>query len=148
METNWKTATQATLHCLLGCGIGEVMGMVLGAAFDWTNLTTVIVSVALAFVFGYSLTLRPLFKADMSLGAALRTAFASDTVSITTMEIVDNLIIVVVPGAMAASLTDALFWLTLAVALAIAFVVTVPVNYWLIRRGKGHAVMHEHHHMH
>jgi hypothetical protein len=100
----------------------------------------------LAFIFGFSLTMLPLLRANMSLVAALQTAFASDAVSITTMEIVDNLVIVVVPGALAASLTDGLFWVTLAASLAIAFCVTVPVNYWLIKRGKGHAVMHEHHH--
>jgi hypothetical protein len=147
MDTSWKTAVMATTHCLIGCGIGEVLGMILGAAFNWSNLTSVVVSVILAFIFGYSLTLRPLLRADMSLVAALQTAFASDTVSITTMEVIDNLIIVVVPGALAASLSTLLFWWTLALSLAIAFIVTVPVNHWLIKRGKGHAVMHEHHHM-
>lgn len=122
--------------------------MMLGAAFDWSNLTSVVVSVVLAFFFGYSLTLLPLFRAKMSPQKALQTAFASDTVSITTMEIMDNLIILVIPGAMAATLANGLFWGSLAVSLAVAFVVTVPVNYWLIKRGKGHAVMHEHHHMH
>jgi hypothetical protein len=136
----------ATTHCLIGCGIGEVLGMILGAAFNWSNFTSVVTSVVLAFIFGYSLTLRPLFKADLSLVAALQTAFASDTVSITTMEVIDNLIIVVVPGALAASLSSLLFWWTLALSLAVAFIVTVPVNYWLIKRGRGHAVMHQHHH--
>jgi hypothetical protein len=139
-------ARQATIHCLIGCGIGEILGMVLGAAFNWSNLTTVITSIVLAFIFGYSLTLLPLLRAKMRLQKALGTAFASDTVSITTMEVVDNLIIVVVPGALAASLSTLLFWWTLALSLAIAFCVTVPVNYWLIKRGKGHAVLHEHHH--
>jgi putative flippase GtrA len=145
-ETTWKTARQATLHCLTGCGIGEVLGMVLGAAFNWGNTTTVVISIVLAFFFGYSLTLRPLFKAKMTMQRALQTAFASDTLSITTMEVVDNLIIIVVPGALAASLSTFLFWWTLALSLAIAFIVTVPVNYWLIKRGKGHALIHEHHH--
>jgi hypothetical protein len=146
MEASGSMARKATVHCLIGCGIGEVLGMVLGTAFDWSNLTTVVTSVVLAFIFGFSLTMLPLLRANMSLVAALQTAFASDAVSITTMEIVDNLVIVVVPGALAASLTDGLFWVTLAASLAIAFCVTVPVNYWLIKRGKGHAVMHEHHH--
>jgi hypothetical protein len=145
-EASWNTAVKATTHCLIGCGIGEVLGMVLGAAFGWSNTTTVVTSIALAFLFGYLLSLLPLLKAGLGPQKALRTAFVADTVSITTMEVVDNLVILVVPGALAASLTTFLFWGTLAVALAVAFVVTVPVNYWLIKRGKGHAVMHEHHH--
>lgn len=147
MNASWKMAITATTHCLIGCGIGEILGMTLGAAFNWSNLTTVITSVVLAFIFGYSLTLLPLLRAKMSLHKALGTAFASDTVSITSMEITDNLIIVVIPGALTATLSTFLFWWTLALSLAIAFCVTVPVNYWLIKRGKGHAVMHEHHHM-
>jgi hypothetical protein len=146
MNTSWKMAVTATTHCLIGCGIGEILGMVLGAAFNWSNLTTVITSIVLAFIFGYSLTLLPLLRAKMRLQKALGTAFASDTVSITTMEVTDNLIIVVVPGALTATLSTFLFWWTLALSLVVAFIVTVPVNYWLIKRGKGHAVMHEHHH--
>jgi hypothetical protein len=146
MNTSWKMAVTATTHCLIGCGIGEILGMVLGAAFNWSNLTTVITSIVLAFIFGYSLTLLPLLRAKMRLQKALGTAFASDTVSITTMEVTDNLIIVVVPGALTATLNTFLFWWTLALSLVVAFIVTVPVNYWLIKRGKGHAVMHEHHH--
>jgi hypothetical protein len=146
MNTSWKMAVTATTHCLIGCGIGEILGMVLGAAFNWSNLTTVITSIVLAFIFGYSLTLLPLLRAKMRLQKALGTAFASDTVSITTMEVTDNLIIVVVPGALTATLNTFLFWWTLALSLVVAFIVTVPVNYWLIKRGKGHAFMHEHHH--
>ena len=146
MDTSWKMATKATAHCLLGCGIGEVLGMVLAAAFSWNNATSVAAAVVLSFIFGYSLTLLPLLGAKMSPQKALQTAFASDTVSITTMEVVDNLIELVVPGALAASLSTFLFWWTLVLALAVAFVVTVPVNHWLIARGRGHAVMHEHNH--
>lgn len=137
----------ATAHCLIGCGIGEVLGMILGAAFGWSNTATVIISVALAFIFGYSLTVRPLLRAHMSRVAALQTAFAADTLSIATMEVIDNLFIVAVPGALAASLNSFLFWWTLALSLVVAFIVTVPVNHWLIKRGKGHAVAHQHNHM-
>jgi hypothetical protein len=147
-DTSWKTAVKATLHCLTGCGIGEVLGMVISSAAGWSNTTSIAVSVGLSFFFGYLLTLLPLLRARMSLVAALQTAFASDTVSITTMEVTDNLIELVVPGALAASLSSFLFWWTLALALAVAFIVTVPINHWLIKRGKGHALVHEHHHGH
>ena len=121
--------------------------MVIGSAAHWSNTVTIVVSVALSFFFGYLLSLLPLLKAGLSPHKALQTAFASDTVSITTMEVTDNLIELVIPGALAASLSTFLFWWTLALALAVAFVVTVPVNHWLIKRGKGHALVHEHHHM-
>ena len=138
-------ALAATVHCLTGCAIGEVLGMVLGTAFGWTNGATLVVSILLAFVFGYALTSLPLFRSGMSLRQVAPLAFASDTLSITTMEIVDTLIIIAIPGALDAGLTDPLFWGSLAVALGLAGVAAYPVNKWLIGRGKGHAAMHGHH---
>jgi hypothetical protein len=138
-------AVQATLHCLTGCAIGEVLGMILATALGWGNAASIVVSIALAFCFGYALTLRSVLRAGVDLRRGLSLAFASDTLSITTMEIVDNAFIVLVPGALAAGLTDALFWWSLAVSLAIAFLAAVPVNRWLIARGRGHAVVHELH---
>jgi hypothetical protein len=140
-----RSAIQATLHCLTGCAIGEVLGMVLATAFGWSNAPSIAISVALAFLFGYSLTMRPVLGAGIGLRRALGVALASDTVSITTMEIVDNAFILIVPGAIAAGLGDALFWWSLLLSLVIAFVLTVPVNRWLIARGRGHAVMHRLH---
>ena len=134
-------AVTATAHCLTGCAIGEVLGMVLGSAFDWHNGLTVLVSVVLAFCFGYALTIRGVLVAGLTLGAALPVAFASDTLSIAVMELVDNLIIVAIPGAMDAGLASALFWGSLAVSLVVAFAAAVPVNRWLIGRGRGHAVV-------
>jgi hypothetical protein len=147
-DSSWRTAVSATLHCLTGCAIGEVLGMILSTAFGWGNTASIAVSVALAFAFGYALTSLPLLRAGLPPRRVVRLAGASDTVSIATMEVVDNLFILVVPGAMAAGLDTALFWWSLAVGLAIAFVVAVPVNHALISRGKGHAVVHEHHHGH
>ncbi len=141
----WQSAVQATLHCLTGCAIGEVLGMILATAFGWGNTASVAVSIALAFLFGYTLTIRPVLRAGVGFRRAVGVAFASDTVSITTMEIVDNAFILIVPGAIAAGLADGLFWWSLALSLVIAFVLTVPVNRWLISRGRGHAVMHELH---
>jgi len=141
----WQSAVQATLHCLTGCAIGEVLGMILATAFGWGNAASIAVSVALAFLFGYTLTIRPVLRAGVAFRRAVGVAFASDTVSITTMEIVDNAFILIVPGAMAAGLADGLFWWSLGLSLVIAFVLTVPVNRWLIARGRGHAVMHELH---
>jgi hypothetical protein len=138
-----RSAVQATLHCLTGCAVGEVLGMVIATALDWGNAASIVLSIALAFVFGYSLTLRPVVRAGLGLRPALGIAVASDTVSIATMEIVDNAFILAVPGAMAAGLGDALFWWSLTLSLVIAFLLTVPVNRWLIARGRGHAVMHE-----
>jgi hypothetical protein len=138
----WQSAVQATLHCLTGCAIGEVLGIVLATAFSWGNAASIAVSVALAFFFGYTLTIRPVLRAGLGLRRAAGVAFASDTVSITTMEIIDNAFILVVPGAIAAGLADALFWWSLALSLVIAFALTVPVNRWLIAHGRGHAVMH------
>ena len=141
-----RAAIGATLHCLTGCAIGEVLGMVLATAFGWGNALSIGVAIVLAFFFGYSLTISPVLRAGVPARRALAIAFASDTASITTMEIVDNAFILLVPGALAAGLADALFWWTLAASLVIAFVVTVPVNYWLIARGRGHAVAHAYHH--
>jgi hypothetical protein len=141
----WGTAVSATLHCLTGCAIGEILGMVIATALALGNAASIAISIALAFLFGYGLTVRPLLAA-VTPRRAVRLAFASDTVSIATMEVVDNAFIVVVAGALAAGLGDGLFWWSLLVSLGIAFVVTVPVNRWLIGRGKGHAVIHAYHH--
>lgn len=138
-------AWQATLHCLTGCAIGEVLGMVIGTALGWSNLETIALAVALAFTFGYALTMLPLLRAGMSVRDATRLALAADTASITIMEIVDNAIMLVIPGAMDAPVMSLLFWGSLAVALAIAALAAFPVNRWLIARGKGHAVVHAHH---
>jgi hypothetical protein len=140
-----RSAIQATVHCLTGCAIGEVLGMVLATALDWGNALSIAVSTVLAFFFGYALTLRPVLRAGVPLRRATGLAFASDTVSIAVMEVVDNGFILLVPGAIAAGLADGLFWWSLAVGLAIVFVIAVPVNRWLIARGRGHAVVHELH---
>jgi hypothetical protein len=144
-----RMAIMATAHCLTGCAIGEILGMVLGTALDWSNGATIAVSILLAFFFGYGLTIRAVLVAGVALGAALPIAFASDTISIAVMELVDNLIIVVLPGALDAGLGSVLFWASLLFSLAVAFVVAVPVNRWLIAKGKGHAVvmdLHAGHH--
>ena len=135
-------AFSATLHCLTGCAIGEVLGMVIGTALGFSNLGTVVLAVALAFLFGYGLTSLPLLRAGMALGAVIPIALAADTLSIATMEVVDNLIMVLVPGAMEAGLDSVLFWGSLAFALVVAGAIAFPVNRWLIVRGKGHAVVH------
>ena len=140
-----RLAVSATLHCLTGCAIGEVLGMVIGTALGWSELQTVALAVGLAFLFGYGLTVRPVLRSGLGLGAAVRVALAADTLSITVMEVVDNAFMLTVPGAMEAGLASPLFWGSLASALAVAFVVTVPVNRWLIARGRGHAVVHGHH---
>ncbi|MEA2186181.1 MAG: hypothetical protein QOK16_1192 [Solirubrobacteraceae bacterium] len=134
-------AFSATVHCLTGCAIGEVLGMVIGTALGWNAAATIVLSVALAFLFGYSLTSLPLLRSGMTLAAVAPLAFASDTISITIMEIVDNTIMV----AMDASLTDLGFWAALAAALLIAGAAAYPANRWLLARGKGHAVVHAHH---
>jgi hypothetical protein len=139
-----RTAVQATLHCLTGCAIGEVLGMVIASALGWGDAGSIALSVVLAFLFGYALTLRSIAGA-VGLRRGARLALASDTVSIAVMEVVDNGFVLLVPGAMAAGLGDALFWWSLAVGLAVAFVVAVPVNHALIARGKGHAVVHHAH---
>jgi hypothetical protein len=139
-----RLAFQATVHCLTGCAIGEVLGLVIATALGWHDLPSIVLAIVLAFVFGYGLTVRPLVR-SMPVREAVRIAFAADTVSIAVMEITDNAIVVAVPGAMAAGLMDALFWGSLVLSLAVAFVVAFPVNRWLISRGLGHAVVHGHH---
>jgi hypothetical protein len=141
----WRSATQATVHCLTGCAIGEVLGMVVATALGWSGGRSIAIAVILAFLFGYGLTIRSVLRAGVAIGRAVPVVLASDTVSIATMEIVDNAFIVVVPGALAAGLGDSLFWWSLAVSLAIAFVVALPVNRWLIARGRGHALVHQAH---
>jgi len=141
-----RTAIRATLHCLTGCAIGEVLGMVLATWWGWGNAASILLAVALAFVFGYSLTMLPVLRAGVPVRRAVAVAFAADTVSIGVMEVVDNAFILAVPGAIDAELADALFWWSLLVSLAVAFVVTVPVNRLLIARGRGHAVVHAFHH--
>ncbi|MFF4042614.1 DUF4396 domain-containing protein [Streptomyces sp. NPDC001816] len=143
---SWSVAARATLHCLTGCAIGEVLGMVVGTAFGWGNLPTMLLAIVLAFFFGYSLTLRGVLRAGVDFRTALRVALAADTLSIVVMELIDNGVIVVWPSAMDATLGDALFWISLVISLVIAFVVTTPVNKWTIGRGKGHAVVHQYHH--
>ena len=148
MNSSWRLAISATVHCLTGCAIGEILGMVIGTALGLHGVATIILSVTLAFLFGYSFTVIPLLRAGLAPRRAIRTALAADTLSIATMEVVDNLIILIIPGAFMAGLTTFLFWGSLAFALVVAFVVTVPVNYWLIRRGKGHAIVHDTHSHH
>jgi hypothetical protein len=143
-----RLALSATVHCLTGCAIGEVLGMIVGTALGWSNGATIAASIVLAFFFGYGLTSLPLLRAGLGLRRTAPLAFASDTLSITTMEIVDTLIIVLIPGAMAAGLGDPLFWGSLAIALLIAGAFAFPVNRWLLARGKGHAVVHRYHHAH
>lgn len=143
-----RQAVSATLHCLTGCAIGEVLGLVLATWWGWADAPSIALAVALAFVFGYALSMRPVLATGLPLRAALGVVLAADTVSITVMEIVDNVTMVAVPGAMDAGLADALFWATMAFALAVAFVFTVPVNRALIARGKGHALAHQYHHGH
>ena len=140
-----RTAIAATLHCLTGCAIGEVLGMALATAFGWGNGASIAVSIALAFCFGYLLTSLPLLRSGLPPRRVAGLALASDTLSITTMEIVDSLVVLAVPGALAAGLGDPLFWGSLAFALFVAFWAAVPVNRWLIARGRGHAVVHAHH---
>jgi len=142
----WSQAVSATLHCLTGCAIGEVLGLVLATWWGWSTVPGIVLAVVLAFVFGYGLTASSVLRAGLGWRQALSVALAADTLSIMTMEIVDNAFVLAVPGAMDAGLADALFWGSLAASLVIAFVVTVPVNRALIRRGKGHAVVHAYHH--
>jgi hypothetical protein len=137
-----RLALQATTHCLTGCAIGEVAGMVIASALGWGAFAAVIVSVILAFFFGYALTMRPLLASGLGVGQATRLALSADTVSITVMEITDNAILLVIPSAMNAQLNEPLFWGSLALSLAVAGVVAFPVNRWMIGRGQGHAVVH------
>lgn len=140
-----RLAFSATLHCLTGCAVGEVLGMVIGTALGWSNGTTIAIAVVLAFFFGYLFAAVPLVRSGMRVRQAVRLALAADTVSIAIMEIVDNLIMLVIPGAMDAPLDSPLFWGSLAAALCLAGVAAFPVNRWLIGRGRGHAVVHRHH---
>jgi len=133
------------VHCLTGCTIGEVLGMIIGTALGWSDLQTIVLAVVLAFFFGYTLTSLPLLRSGLTLAAVAPIAFASDTISITIMEIVDNAIMLLIPGAMEASLDDAGFWAALAAALLIAGAAAYPANRWLLARGKGHAVVHQYH---
>ncbi len=140
-----RLAFSATVHCLSGCAVGEVLGMVIGTALGWGDWPTIALAVVLAFLFGYSFTLVPLFRARIALGHALKLAFAADTASITIMEITDNGIMLVIPGAMDAGLAEPLFWGSLLFSLVVAGVAAFPVNRWLIARGRGHALVHAHH---
>jgi Domain of unknown function (DUF4396) len=140
-----RVAFSATAHCLTGCAIGEVLGLVIGTILGWGTVATIVLAVVLAFFFGYSLTMLPLLRSGLALATVLPIAFAADTLSITVMEIVDNLIILIIPGAMEAGLGSLLFWGSLAFALAVAFVAAFPLNRWLIARGRGHAVVHQYH---
>ena len=142
---SWSGAARATLHCLTGCAIGEILGLVIGTALGLSTVATIVLAIALAFVFGYALTLTPVLRSGMALEAAIAVTLAADTVSIAVMEIVDNAVVLVIPGAMEAGLASLLFWGSLAFSLAVAFVVTVPVNRALIARGRGHAVVHAMH---
>jgi hypothetical protein len=141
-----RAAVSATLHCLTGCALGEILGMVISTALGWHNAANIALSVVLAFLCGYSLALRPVLAAGVGFRQAVGVALAADTVSIAVMELMDNATLLVVPGAMDAGLPDPLFWGSLILSLAVAFVVTVPVNRWMIARGKGHAVAHHYHH--
>jgi hypothetical protein len=141
----WGTAAKATLHCLTGCAIGEILGMAIGTALLWSNVPTMVVAIALAFLFGYSFTLYAVRRTGLGIKAAIRVALAADTVSIAIMELVDNAIIAITPGALEAQLSDGLFWSSLLGGFAVAFLVTTPVNKWMIGRGKGHAVAHAYH---
>ncbi|MBF9197794.1 DUF4396 domain-containing protein [Microvirga terrestris] len=140
-----RTALSATVHCLTGCAIGEILGLVIGTALSWGTAQTIVLAVALAFLFGYGLTMLPLLRGGLPFRTALGLALAADTASILVMEIVDNLIMLVIPGAMAAGLADLLFWGSLAVSLLIAGTFAFPLNRWLISRGRGHAVVHSFH---
>ncbi|QPP05327.1 DUF4396 domain-containing protein [Streptomyces bathyalis] len=141
----WSTAAKATLHCLTGCAIGEILGMVIGTALLWGNVPTMVLAIALAFVFGYSFTLFAVRRAGLGWAGAIKVALTADTISIAVMELIDNGIIALVPGAIDAHLSDGLFWSSLLGGFAVAFVVTTPINKWMIGRGKGHAVVHAYH---
>ena len=143
-----RLALSATLHCLTGCGIGEVLGLVIATWLGWSTAASIALAVALAFVFGYALAMRPLLASGLGVGQALRLALATDTVSIVVMEVVDNAMMLLIPGAMDAHLHEPLLWGSLALALGVAFVATFPVNRWLIARGRGHALVHAFHSQH
>ncbi len=147
-SATWMMARSATLHCLLGCGIGEVVGMAIGTWAGWHGAVTVVLAIGLAFVFGYALSAWALVRSGLRLHAALKLALAADTLSIATMELVDNAVIVFIPGAMNAGLGNLLFWSSLVLALFVAFLAAWPVNYYLLRRNRGHALVHQHHKHH
>jgi hypothetical protein len=148
MTDSWRMAITATRHCLTGCALGEIAGMVLSTWWGWGNAANIALSIVLAFAFGYTLTYTGVRRAGADSRTAVRAALASDTISILTMELVDNVFILLVPGAISAGLGDALFWWSLVVSLSVAFVAAVPVNHWLMERGKGHAVVHQLHEGH
>jgi hypothetical protein len=139
-----RLAASATTHCLTGCAVGEVLGLAIATALDWSNFPSIVLAIVLAFFFGYSFTAVPLLRSGLGVAAVLPIALAADTFSITVMEIVDNAVVLVIPGAMEAGLADALFWGSLAFALSVAWVAAFPVNRWLISKGRGHAVVHAH----
>ena len=144
-----KMAASATLHCLTGCALGEVTGLIIGTALGWSALQTIALAVALAFLFGYALSTLPLRKAGLGFMAALSIVFAADTLSIATMEVVDNTVMALIPGAMSAGLVSPLFWISMPIALTVAYFVAFPVNKYLLTKGKGHALVmkyHEGHH--
>jgi hypothetical protein len=143
-----RLAANATTHCLTGCAIGEVLGLAIATQLTWSNEASIALAVVLAYAFGYSLTLRPLLRSGLALGAALGVAFAADTLSITVMEVVDNAVVLLIPGAMDAAVTSGLFWAALAASLAVAWVAAFPVNRWLLARGLGHAKAMAHHGQH
>lgn len=143
-----KLAASATLHCLIGCAIGEILGLIIGTHYGLSNIATTVLAVTLAFVSGYALSIVPLVRGGIHLGAALRLVLAADTVSILTMEVVDNLMMWIIPGAMDAHYFDSFFWLSMAASLAVAFLAAWPVNFLLLQRGKGHALTHHYHHNH
>jgi hypothetical protein len=142
-----RMAASATTHCLTGCAIGEVLGLVIASLLGWSDVAAIALAVVLAYTFGYALTIRLLLRTGVAIGAALGIAFVADTLSITVMEIVDNAVILLIPGAMDAGLTSLLFWASLALALAIAWIAAFPVNRWLLARGGGHALVMRHHDM-
>jgi hypothetical protein len=146
MQTLNQTAASATLHCLTGCAIGEVLGMIISTALGWSTAPSIIISIVLAFLFGYALSMRPLLRHGLGIKKALKVALAADTASIATMELTDNAFVLAVPGAINAGLGTLLFWLSLGASLVVAFAVAFPVNRYLIARGKGHAVAHQYHH--
>jgi hypothetical protein len=140
-----RLAAQATTHCLTGCAIGEVLGLVVSTQLGWSNAASIAISIVLAYIFGFALTIRPLLRSGMAIAAALGIALAADSLSITVMEIVDNATVLLVPGAMDARLTDPLFWGALVASLVLAWFAAFPVNRWLISRGRGHAIAMQHH---
>lgn len=140
-----KLAASATTHCMTGCAIGEVLGLVIANAAGWGNASSIAIAIILAFLFGYSLTMMPLLKSGLPFQKASKLALASDTASITTMKIVDNIIMLIIPGAMTAGISDWLFWVSMAISLAIAWLAAFPINRWLIKHGMGHAKVHEQH---